>query len=216
MNPESFFKKVIKNFEPKLEEEQEIKQEEPSKPRYVPAPKTESELLDLLRRTPETVLSKKQRKIIASAMTFQTTKVGEVMLEKPAMTFVKETEFLGPLTLDKLYKSGFSRFPVVDGTGKIIGTLSIDNLTSLAIREAERASKYLDPNVYYVREDYSLEQAFAAFLRTNSYLTIVVNKTNTVVGLLTLDMLVSFLLGKTPHDDFSKDSDRLAVVHRYL
>lgn len=213
---ESFMQRFVKNLDPKLEKYREKKSEEPPRPVHIPAPKNETELLDLLRRTPETVLSKKQRKIIASAMTFSDTKVEEVMLEKPAITFVKETEFLGPLVLDKLYKSGFSHFPVVDGTGKIVGTLSIENLTSLAIREADRAIKYLDPKVYYVRSDYSLEQAFSTFLRTNAYLLIVINKTGETAGLLTAEMLISFLLGKTPRDGFDKDSDRFAVAHRVL
>ena len=213
---ESFMQRFVKNLDPKLEKYREKKPEEPPRPVHIPAPKNETELLDLLRRTPETVLSKKQRKIIASAMTFSDTKVEEVMLEKPAITFVKETEFLGPLVLDKLYKSGFSHFPVVDGTGKIVGTLSIENLTSLAIREADRAIKYLDPKVYYVRSDYSLEQAFSTFLRTNAYLLIVINKTGETAGLLTAEMLISFLLGKTPRDGFDKDSDRFAVAHRLL
>ena len=205
-------RKFVKNLDPKLEKYREKPSVEVVK--RIPAPKSESELLDVLRRTPETVLSKKQRKIIASAMTFSETEVREIMLEKPAITFVKETEFLGPLVLDRLYKSGFSHFPVVDGAGKIVGTLSIDNLTSLAIREADRALKYLDPNVYYVRMDYSLEMAFATFLRTNACLLIVIDRFRNIVGLLTPEMLISFLLGKTPTDDFHKDSDLSAVALR--
>ncbi|MBQ7802371.1 CBS domain-containing protein [Candidatus Saccharibacteria bacterium] len=208
---ENFLKKVVKTLDPKLEKYREKKPEEPKR---IPAPKTEAELLDILRRTSQTILSPRQRKIIASAMTFSDAKVADVMLGKPAITFVKETEFLGPLTLDKLYKSGFSHFPVVDATGKIVGTLSIEKLTSLAIKEADRAFKYTDPEVFYVRNDYSLEEAFAAFLRTNSYFFIVIDRRGEVVGLLTTEMLISFLLGKAPKDSFDKDDSKEAVMKR--
>ena len=211
INSEKFLKKVVKNLDPKLEK---YREKAPEEPRRIPAPRTEAELLDVLRRTSQTILSPKQRKIIASAMTFADTKVSDVMLERPAITFVKETEFLGPLVLDKLYKSGFSHFPVVDATGKIVGTLSTEALNSLSIKDADRAFKYTDPKVFYVRADYSLEEAFAAFLRTNSYFFIVIDKKDEVVGLLTVDMLISFLLGKTPRDSFDKDDSREAVVRR--
>ena len=145
-------------------------------PRRLPAPQSEAEILDFLKRAPESALSKRQRRLIISAMSFSDTKVEEVMLERPAVTFVQDTEVLGPVVLDKLYKTGFTRFPVIDGTGRIVGTLSIDNLTSLAIKNPDRAFKYLDPSVFYVRSDYSLEMAFATFLRTGAYLLIVINK----------------------------------------
>ena len=147
-------------------------------------------------------------------MTFSETHVSDIMLEKPAITFVKETDFLGPLMLDRLYKSGFSHFPVVDGAGKIVGTLSTESLNSLKIKEADRAFKYVDPRVFYLRADYSLERAFAAFLRTNSYFFIVINKSDEVVGLLTVEMLISFLLAHTPRDQFDADSSRTAVLSR--
>lgn len=207
----SFMQRFVKTLDPKFEK---YREHEPEMPKKLPAPRTKQELIDVLKRTSENILSSRERKIIASAMTFSETQVRDIMLEKPAITFVKETEFLGPLVLDKLYKSGFSHFPVVDASGKIVGTLSTENLNSLAIKEADRAFKYVDPNVYYVRDDYSLAQAFAAFLRTNSYFFIVVDRSAEVVGLITPDMLLSFLLGTTPHDDFDKDNNLYAVARR--
>ena len=147
-------------------------------------------------------------------MTFKTTTVKEIILEKPEITFVRETDFMGPLTLDKLYRSGFKHFPVIDSKGDLVGVLHTSSLNSLKIKETDRAFKYLDSNIYYVREDYSLEKALAAFLRVNSYFFIVIDKKNELVGLLTIEMIVRFLLGKTPTDKFENDGDRLAVAVR--
>ena len=204
-------KKLTRFLDPRLEKYREKKPEVKKK---LPAPKTKEELLDLLKRSPDSVLDSSERLKIASAMTFKTKKVEEIMLEKPAITFVRETDFMGPLTLDKLYRSGFKHFPVLDSKGDLVGVLHTSSLNSLKIKETDRAFKYLDPNIFYVRSDYSLEKALAAFLRTNSYFFMVINKRNEIVGLLTIEMLVRFLLGKTPTDRFENDSDRLSVAVR--
>ncbi|MBQ3429822.1 CBS domain-containing protein [Candidatus Saccharibacteria bacterium] len=208
---ERLMKKLTKFLDPRLEKYREKKPEQKKK---LPAPKTKEELLDLLKRSPDSVLNSSERLKIASAMTFKTTKVSEIMLEKPAITFVRETDFMGPLTLDKLYRSGFKHFPVLDSKGELVGVLHTSSLNSLKIKETDRAFKYLDPNIFYVRSDYSLEKAFAAFLRTNSYFFIVIDKSNELVGLLTIEMLIRFLLGKTPSDKFESDADRLSVAVR--
>ncbi|MBQ6147452.1 CBS domain-containing protein [Candidatus Saccharibacteria bacterium] len=208
---ERFLRKLTKFLDPRLEKYREKK---PVEKKKLPAPKSKEELLDLLKRCPDSVLNSSERLKIASAMMFKTTKVSEIMLEKPAITFVRETDFMGPLTLDKLYRSGFKHFPVVDSKGDLVGILHTSSLNSLKIKETDRAFKYLDPNIFYVRADYSLEKAFAAFLRTNSYFFIVINKNNELVGLLTVEMLIGYLLGKAPTDKFEADSDRLSVAVR--
>lgn len=179
-------------------------------------PKTEKDLIQVLKRTPKSVLSDREREIIAAAMGFQTTKVETVMLPRTEITFVKDDEVLGPLVLDRLYKSGYSHFPVVNRQKQIIGVLHTQALTSLEIRETDQAKKFLDPHVYYVRTDYSLEQALAAFLRTNCYFFLVINPEAKVVGLLTYEMLVEFLLGGDVDDGFTGDSEIAAVAHRKL
>ncbi len=210
---ENLMRKLTNFLDPRLEKYRK-KPSEPTAPKKLPAPTSKEELLDLLKRCPDSVLNSSERLKIASAMTFRTTKVEDVMLEKPAITFVRETDFMGPLTLDKLYRSGFKHFPVLDAKGSLVGVLHTTSLNSLKIKETDRAFKYLDPNIYYVRSDYSLEKALAAFLRTNSYFFIVIDKSNELVGLLTIEMLIRFLLGKTPTDKFDRDGNRLAVAVR--
>ncbi|MBQ9019761.1 CBS domain-containing protein, partial [Candidatus Saccharibacteria bacterium] len=130
------------------------------------------------------------------------------------ITFVSQDEVLGPLVLDKLYKSGYAHFPVVDARRHVIGLLHTEALNSLEIRETDVAKNFLDPNVYYVRADYSLEQVLAAFLRTNCYFFLVIDKTARLVGMLTYEMLTDYLLGGEIVDDFDRDNDRQAVAQR--
>lgn len=225
-------KKLVKLLDSKLERFRERKKEEmppeqpleePSKEEVVEekvellptySPPTLEAFLQIIKNTPLDVLSKDDRATIASAISFRERKIESIMLPKNKITFVYEHDFLGPLMLDKLYQSGYSHFPVLSSDGrKIIGILHTAQLNSLEIKNTERASAYVDPKVFYLRGDYTLEQAMAAFLRTNSFFYIVVNNQGQVIGLLTYKMLVVQMLGYEPSDDFADDSD-LALVSR--
>ncbi|MDO4759275.1 MAG: hypothetical protein Q4A30_00610 [Candidatus Saccharibacteria bacterium] len=177
-------------------------------------PETTADLLWVLRKIPDAVLSEREREIIRAAINFDQIRVSAVMLPRAEITFVHQHDFLGPLMLDKLYRSGFSHFPVLGEKGKIVGVLHTKSLNSLEIKDTDRAQNYLDPKVYYMRDDYTLTQAFAAFLRTNCFFFLVINRSGQVTGLITYKMLVALLLGAVPHDDFTADLDPTAVAKR--
>lgn len=178
-------------------------------------PKTLKEFIEILRDLPENVLTQRERMTIVTVMEFKNRQVSEVMTPREKVTFVNTRDFLGPLMLDKLYKSGTSMFPVVDESGRqVVGTLNTDRLNSLEVRENDTAEKYLDRRVCYLREDYSLEQAMAAFYRTHCYFFIVVNKMGQLVGTLNYKELIETILGYCPEDDFTEDSSLGAVIRR--
>lgn len=209
-----FMKKLTKWVDPVLEKYREPVLPEEQPPYVV---KDLGDLIGVLKRTPKEVLSGKQRALIAAAMSFSEREVAEIMMPRSEITFVYEHDFLGPLMLDKLYQSGSSHFPVLSSDGhQIVGLIHTDQLNSLEIKNTDRATKYLDRTVYYLRADYSLEQAMSAFLRTNCFFFLVVDKNGNVVGLLTYQMLIAYLLGYTPHDDFSDDTSIAAIMKREL
>ncbi|MDO4889484.1 MAG: hypothetical protein Q4A25_02220 [Candidatus Saccharibacteria bacterium] len=180
-------------------------------------PKTLKEFIEILRDLPEDVLSQRERMTIVTVMEFKNRLVSDVMTPREKVTFVNIRDFLGPLTLDKLYRSGTSMFPVVDESGRqVVGTLNTDRFNSLEIRENDTAEKYLDRRVCYLREDYSLEQAMAAFYRTHCYFFIVVNKMGQLTGTLNYKELIETILGYCPEDDFNEDSSLGAVIRRKL
>jgi|GEM_PF-694107 len=177
-------------------------------------PETTEDLVWALRKVPEDVLSTRDREKIMFAMTFSTRRVRDIMLPYERIVFLHENDFMGPLTLDKLYKSGYSHFPVLSTNGGVAGVVNAETLMSLEVKETDRASTYVDPNVFYLRDSYTLPQALAAFLRTNSYFFMVVNSDGKTVGLLTLKMLLSRLVTDPLEDDFTRDDDAFAVAKR--
>ena len=144
-------------------------------------------------------------------------RLSEVMTPRKAVMFVYAPEVLGPLVLDRLYKSGQTQFPVLDETGKqILGSIRTEELNSLAVKESRQAREILDTRVFFMREDYTLEQAFAAYLRTAAPLYIVVNAEGRMTGMVTAETLQKAVLGRVYTDDFSEDGNLLKVVHRKL
>ncbi|MBR2600550.1 hypothetical protein IKE07_00205 [Candidatus Saccharibacteria bacterium] len=210
----NFGKKFTKWVDPKLEKYREPKEPE-TPPPYVP--ESLEDFVGVLQRTPSDILSAKDRARISACMSFKDRKVSDVMIPKDDVIFVYEHDFLGPLMLDKLYKSGAAHFPVLSSDGRrVIGVISTEKLNSLEVKNTDRATKYLSHRVYFMREDYSLEQAMAAFLRTNCYFFVVVDKSGLVVGEITYDILVACMIGYVPHDDFHEDNVISSVLKRNM
>ena len=97
--------------------------------------------------------------------------------------------------LDKLYKSGFTNFPVVDSKDKVLGIIHTEALNALEIKKTDRATKYLDHTVNYLHTSDTLQFAVDEIERTNSYYFLVLDDTNSLAGFFTTQMLLDYLLG---------------------
>ena len=175
-------------------------------------PETVEDLVWLIKRLPETVLTKQQKQTLAAAMSFDSKLVKEAMTPKSEVIIIHENDFMGPLTLSRLYQSGLSHFPVVGLHGEIVGIIHTKTLFSLSVKETDRASAFLDKNVYYMSEDYTLKDALMAFIRTSCYFFIVVDGHGKVTGLLSFKKLISLIVGDLPESDFDQDQDLMSVV----
>lgn len=180
----------------------------------LPVPKSQADFLKILQMTPRDVLDYRARQIITMAFQLPKTHASDLMLPKSKITYVHDDEVLGPLTLDRLYKTGFDHFPVIDQKDNVIGTVHTTSFNNLEIKETSLVRDILDPSIYYIRGDYTLEQVLAAFLRTNCYFFLVVDGFGRTIGMLTFARLISFLFGDTITDHFQRDNDRLAVAKR--
>lgn len=184
-------RKIVSWLDPKLDKFRTKKP--PTKtPPYTP--QTLKEFIAVLQRTPRDILSDQDRNRIAAIMSFEDRQVKDLMTPKSDMVFVKNTEVLGPLTLDRLYKSGFTNFPVVDAHDKVLGVIHTEALNALEIKKTDRASKYLDPIVYYLHDSDSLTTVVEEIKRTGSYFFIVLDKRDSLIGFFTIQQLLDYLL----------------------
>ena len=159
------------------------------------APQSLEEFIGVLQRTPRNILSNKDRDRIAAIMSFDDRTVADLTVPKSKMIFVKSDEVLGPLTLDKLYKSGFTSFPVIDSHEKVKGILHTEALNALAIKKTDRASKYLDPTVNYLHAHDSLAFAVEEIERLGTSYFLVLDDSDNLIGFFTIQLLLDYLLG---------------------
>ena len=190
---EQIMRKFVKWLDPKLEKYREKK----SQPKITPthySPKTLEDFIDVIKYTPKSIISTKDRNRIAAAMNFDNRTVQDLMTKKDQMIFVNQQEVLGPLILDKLYKSGFTIFPVVDNKHKVKGIIHTDSLNALEIKKTDRADKYLDPNFSYLNVNDSLETAVEKINKTGNCHFLVLNDDNSLAGFFTIQILLDYLL----------------------
>jgi CBS domain containing-hemolysin-like protein len=160
------------------------------------------------------VLTPEEKKLIVSSLSFNDQLVRNVMTPRDSIASIKKSEFLGPLTLDDLHKTGHSRLPVVSGDiDHIVGILHLEGLLALDVKRSMTAERAMEPKVYYIHEGQTLQHALTEFLSTRHYLLIVIDKTPQTVGLLTLTDVIEALIGRKIVDEFDNhDNPRLVAM----
>ncbi len=166
---------------------------EPQPEPYTPT--SVQDFIGVIKRTPLSVISKKDRTRIAAVMSFDERIIADLMVPKSKMVFVGSKDLLGPLMLDRLYKSGFTNFPVVDSHDHVKGIIHTEALNALEIKKTDRAEKYMDKTVSYLHTTDSLEFAVEEIERTNSYYFLVLDPSDELAGFFTAKILLDYLLG---------------------
>lgn len=160
-------------------------------------------------------LTNDEKKLIVYGLSFSDKLVDSIMTPRAMIDSIDKSEFLGPLVLDDLHKTGHSRLPVINGdVNHVVGILNLKDLLTLTVKKSMTAEKAMDPKVYYIKADQTLRQALAAFLRTKTHLFIVVDKSHETVGLLALEEVIEALIGQKVTDDFDADGDLRSVALR--
>lgn len=147
------------------------------------------------------------------ALTYGDKTIGMVMTPRRVVRMVSVSESVGPVFLDELYKTGFSRFPVYDGKpDHIVGTLFLRDLVHHDTHGTVR--DHMQKHAYYVHEDQSLHDAFQAILKTHHQLFIVVNSFEEYVGVITMEDVLETMIGTLIVDEFDQYDDLRAVAAR--
>lgn len=176
---------------------------------------SKEQLLDLVEHS-QGILTNDQKALLRHGLAFGSKKVADIMTPRSVIDSVQASELLGPLVLDDLHKTGHSRIPVVEGDiDHVVGILHMRDL--LIIDSGKRSStvrKAMEPRVFYIRDDQTLDHALAAFLKSHHHLFVVVNEYRETVGLLSLEDVIETLLGRKIIDEFDTHDDLRAVAAR--
>lgn len=176
---------------------------------------SKEELLHLISEA-KLILTENERYMLEHAMQFETKNVSEIMTPRSIIETVDAKEILGPVVLDRLHKSGHSRFPVIQkDLDHVVGLLYVHDLFSLA-RNTEKSSaqKLMEAKVYYINENQPLPSALAGFLQVRHHLFIVVNEFEETTGVITIEDVLEALIGRKIVDEFDQYDDLRAVAKR--
>lgn len=161
------------------------------------------------------LLTSDEKKLLTNGLHFAGKTVESIMTPRGVIASVQKSDVLGPLLLDELHKTGYSRFPVLDGDiDHVIGVLHIRELLALKDHSSETAERAMEKRVYYIHQDQTLDAALAAFLKTRHHLFVVVNGYRETAGLVSLEDVIEELLGKQIIDEFDLHDDLRAVAER--
>src|SRR6185437_14778852 len=145
------------------------------------------------------------------ALTFSEKSVYDCMVPRREVRTVSSEESISPVVIRELHDSGYSRFPVYgDKLDHFVGTLYLRDLIDL--KASGNVKDVMEHAVYYVHEEYPLEQALHAFLKTKHHLFIVVNKFEEYVGIITIEDIIEQILGCKIVDEFDAYDDLRAVA----
>ncbi len=172
------------------------------------------DLLELLERQNgqlDSRISLDELALARHALVFEDKVVRDIMTPRRVVKMVDKKESVGPLLLDELHKSGFSRFPVFETKqDNVVGTLYLRTLVEK--KSTGSVGDVMSKRVYYVNEDQPLGHVLKAFLKTKHHLFIVVNKFEEISGVVTIEDILEQLIGRKIVDEFDKYDDLREVA----
>lgn len=169
------------------------------------------ELLERQRGLSESRIQPHDIDLLQHALEFGDKLVHDAYVPFRSVTLVNNQEAIGPKLMDDLYKSGFSRFPVYESEStNIIGTLYMKDL--IKRKSGGHVKDVMREEVFYVHENFTLQQALQAFLKTKHHLFVVVNSFEEFVGIITIEDILEEVIGKQIVDEFDKYEDMRAVA----
>ena len=150
--------------------------------------------------------------IVRHALSFGDKQVRQVMTPERVVKSVSQDDHIGPVLIDELHKSGYSRFPVYNDkkAQNFVGTLYLRDLVNL---QTEGPVKdHMRKEVLFVHEEDPLDTTLQLFLQSSHHLLIVVNTFEEIVGVVTLEDVIEEVIGKQIVDEFDQHTDLRVVA----
>lgn len=157
--------------------------------------------------TEKNIFTGEEKEIIESALELHEVSVSEVMTPRRDIVALEKNITVSQ-ALEKLEGKEFSRVPVYkDNLDNIVGILYLKDIIFLKFEgKDEPISKYLK-KPFFVPEFTPLLNVMRDFKKSKSHMAIVINEHGTVVGLVTFQDILDFLVGDLPEDKDTEEND---------
>ena len=169
-------------------------------------------LLERQKQQADNRLTETEIEQLLQAITYSRKKVSQIMKGRKKVRTVLLNEAIGPILMDELHASGNSFFPVCEQADSehIVGVLYMSDL--LHIKNGGYVRDVMRADVFYVNEDFSIEQLLHAFLQTKQQVLVVINIFEEWVGLVTIGNALRHIVGHKIESSFNNYDSRAAVA----
>jgi CBS domain containing-hemolysin-like protein len=168
---------------------------------------TEAELLTMVEAVHGGDIKEREKQLIHNIFEFDDTRVSEIMTPRADM-FVVDVD--RPLDLETIFRSNFSRIPVIDGDiDRIIGILNLKDLLLHQCGTDPIDLRVIMREPYFVPEHKTLDLLLQGFKRRQQHMAIVVDEHGGVSGLITLEDALEELVGEISDET---DTDEPTIV----
>lgn len=171
-------------------------------------------LVEQQKHQPDNRVSEEVLGLLERALKFDDYTVHDVVIPRARVRTVNRNDAIGPVMMDELHATGFSRFPVVtDDPNTIVGTLYLRDIVDS--KQSGTIERYADNHVFYVHERDSLAEALHAFRVAKQQMLVVVNAFEEYVGIITISDVLGKLIALSHQPTFTSHDDKHAVARKH-
>ena len=143
----------------------------------------------------EELFEDNELKLLDKAFVFDKIKIEKVMTKESDIVSIKEEDLTSEKVNAFIMNSSYSRFPVINKEGEYLSILSINLYFEEYNKDPHLDIRSILLQPIYVDIDETLDDAFDILNKERSHLALVKNSKGEVVGLVTMDDLLSQLVG---------------------
>jgi CBS domain containing-hemolysin-like protein len=151
-----------------------------------------------------TGLEQEERDLLSNVFEFGAVSAGEVMIRRPNITAIAFDATVGEL-LEEVARSRHSRYPVIDNSlDEVCGIIHLKDIAEPLVQGKLSLDSSIQPWIHPARfapEYTPLAELLALMQRSRQHLVVVVDEFGGTAGLVTLQDLITQIIGETPDSD---------------
>jgi metal transporter CNNM len=155
----------------------------------------------------ESEIDEDEERIIKGGLSYSEKAAQDIMTPRVEMVALKKEQRLDKKTLAKVVATGHSRIPIYkERMDNIVGILYVKDLIGVDLKN-KTAGSIARKNVIFVDSNAFLDDLLEDFKRTRNHLFVVIDKYNSVVGVVTIEDVIEEIIGAEIVDEFDNRVD---------
>ncbi len=155
----------------------------------------------------ESEIDEDEERIIKGGLSYSEKTAQDIMTPRVEMVALKKEQRLDKKTLAKVVATGHSRIPIYkERMDNVIGILYVKDLIGVDLKN-KTAGSLARKNTIFVDSLAFLDNLLEDFKRTRNHLFVVIDKYNSVVGVVTIEDVLEEIIGAEIVDEFDDRVD---------